>query len=285
MPKNRKWTDDDLKLAVKNSLSTRTALKELGLKPAGGNYKNIKKHIERLGLDVSHHTGQGYLRGKTHSYSKPIPLKEVLVSTSYYSTSMLKTRLIKEGLLKNKCATCNINSWLKKELVLHLDHINGVNIDNRLNNLRLLCPNCHSQTDTYCGKNKGKQKLKPRPPQSKQSIKSKPKPKPRPKQLKGMMLLRSYNENVIIDLICATNIKSAAKSLGVSYQSVHKYINERNIKGRITTYTQKEKINWPDDDTLLKMIRLANFSIVSRKLGVSDNAIRKRLKRNGLTVG
>jgi len=67
--------------------------------------------------------------------------------------------LIKENILEYKCFICNINEWVNKTLILHLDHINGNNTDNRIENLRLLCPNCHSQTDTYCGKNIAKNKL------------------------------------------------------------------------------------------------------------------------------
>ena len=72
----------------------------------------------------------------------------------------LKRRLIKSGMLRDHCYICGINTWLDKPLVLHLDHINGDGDDHRYDNLRLLCPNCHSQTDTYCGRNKLK-KLSP----------------------------------------------------------------------------------------------------------------------------
>ena len=74
-----------------------------------------------------------------------------------YKTDKVKKRLIKEGFLKCECVWCGIkDTWNGKPIVLHLDHINGVNNDHRLENLRLLCPNCHSQTDTYAGKGKRK---------------------------------------------------------------------------------------------------------------------------------
>jgi hypothetical protein len=72
----------------------------------------------------------------------------------HYSTSKLSVRLKKEGILKNKCAVCGITEWNKRSIVMELDHINGISSDHRLENLRMICPNCHSQTDTYCGKNK-----------------------------------------------------------------------------------------------------------------------------------
>lgn len=80
---------------------------------------------------------------------------EVFIKNSKYNRGSLKKRIIKEHLLEYKCALCgNTGNWNGKELVLQLDHINGINNDNRLENLRFLCPNCHSQTETYSGKSK-----------------------------------------------------------------------------------------------------------------------------------
>lgn len=85
-----------------------------------------------------------------------IPLENLLVADRKTNTSRqyLKGRLKQEGLLKQCCYICGIKRWKGKDLSLHLDHINGNRNDNTLSNLRLLCPNCHSQTDTYGGKNK-----------------------------------------------------------------------------------------------------------------------------------
>lgn len=92
---------------------------------------------------------------------KTINLKEILIENStYFCTNHLKKRLIKEEVLEYKCSICSLKEWNNKELVLQLDHINGVSNDNRIENLRLLCPNCHSQTDTYAGKKNKNEKLK-----------------------------------------------------------------------------------------------------------------------------
>ncbi len=73
---------------------------------------------------------------------------------STYSRHHLKRKLISEGLVPYECAECKIrNEWNGKPLTLQLDHTNGISHDNRLENLRFLCPNCHTQTDTYAGKN------------------------------------------------------------------------------------------------------------------------------------
>ena len=84
-----------------------------------------------------------------------IPLDEILAGEHpYYQTLKLKKRLIKEGVMKNQCAVCSITEWNGKPIIMQLDHINGDSSNHALENLQLLCPNCHSQTDTWCGKNK-----------------------------------------------------------------------------------------------------------------------------------
>ena len=81
-----------------------------------------------------------------------------MVASTYTSTSTLKARLLDAGLLEGVCAACRIDRWRGQPLVLHLDHVNGRRDDHRLENLRLLCPNCHSQTSTYAGRNKGRRR-------------------------------------------------------------------------------------------------------------------------------
>jgi Zn finger protein HypA/HybF involved in hydrogenase expression len=152
----RKYSDQDFVEAVKNNISIRGVLESLGLATAGGSYKLFHKRVKTLNLSLSHFTGQGHLKGKTHDWNPKFPLEEVLVENSNYSIASLRKRLIKEKLLENKCNRCGLSEWMEEKLSLHLDHINGYNTDNRLENLRFLCPNCHSQTPTYCGRNKGK---------------------------------------------------------------------------------------------------------------------------------
>ena len=98
-------------------------------------------------------------RGTKKRYNGKLFLTEDILKGLHpsYGTSKVKNRLIKEGIMKCECVWCGImDTWNGKPIVLHLDHINGVNNDHRLENLRLLCPNCHSQTDTYAGKGKRK---------------------------------------------------------------------------------------------------------------------------------
>jgi Zn finger protein HypA/HybF involved in hydrogenase expression len=94
--------------------------------------------------------------------SKQFPLADILVVNSSYSRKALKQRLLQEGLLSNSCFRCGLDPiWWNESLVLIIDHINGINNDNRLENLRLVCPNCNSQLSTFSGRNR-KIKLAPR---------------------------------------------------------------------------------------------------------------------------
>jgi hypothetical protein len=158
MPRIRRYTDQAIVEAVQSSESIRQVLAKLTLSPTGANYLGIQKHFKRLELDTSHFTGQGHLRGKHHSWTPSLPLSAILVENSTYLwTNKLKKRLLKEGLLVNRCALCGSEPvWLGMPLVLILDHINGKHNDHRLENLRLLCPNCNSQQPTFAGKNKGR---------------------------------------------------------------------------------------------------------------------------------
>lgn len=153
--------DNAYREAVAASYSAAQALRNLGLRPAGGNYVQLRDRIATLGLATTHWTGKAHLRGKRNPFVPKIPLEEILVEHSRYrgSTSLLKKRLIEAGLLTTRCGRCHLVSWLGESISLHLDHINGHRNDHRLENLRLLCPNCHSQTATYCGRNKGKIQL------------------------------------------------------------------------------------------------------------------------------
>jgi 5-methylcytosine-specific restriction endonuclease McrA len=155
--KNRRYTDEDIRVAIASSVSFAEVLRKLNLRDAGGNYKSVHDHIKRLGIDISHLKGQGWSRGRSGGHQTARPFEEILVKDSdYTSTHALRKRLIAEGLLQPRCLSCGLTEWLAQPIPLELDHINGDRFDHRLENLRLLCPNCHALTATYRGKNKGR---------------------------------------------------------------------------------------------------------------------------------
>lgn len=138
--------EEDFINLVKISKSRKDILDHFGLTNRGANHKTLGARIDHLGLDVSHFTPQ----------YKPLKydLEEILIENSPYRSSLSK-RIRKENLLPYICKECNIGpEYNNKILTLELDHINGNHKDNRLENLRFLCPNCHSQTDTSGTKNK-----------------------------------------------------------------------------------------------------------------------------------
>lgn len=154
-PHTSVWKDKELVLsAVRENVSLSGVLRSLGLPATGGHWHTLRKYLALYSADTSHFTGQAHNRGKTFPGLKGVPLDEVLVVGRWFSRSALKVKLLKAKLLVAECAFCKISEWQGSKLSLHLDHINGIPNDNRLENLRLLCPNCHSQTDTYCGRNK-----------------------------------------------------------------------------------------------------------------------------------
>lgn len=150
----RRWTDDDLRRAVAASDSVSEVSRRLGYTPNGGVHRMIVSHVRRLGLDRSHFTGRRW-QEDPRLRRGPIPLAEILVENSrYQGNSTLRRRLIAEGLLPGHCQECGAAQWRGHPLPLHLDHVNGDHTDNRLGNLRILCPNCHALTATWCGRNR-----------------------------------------------------------------------------------------------------------------------------------
>ena len=152
--RKRRWTKQQLVSAVRHSTSLRQLIHALGLIPAGGNYEQVKKYIREHSLDTSHFTGMGWRIGKKTPTVPPIALKELLIKNGSFQSYKLKRRLFKEGL---KTPACEVCGWAQKSadgrIPLELDHINGDRNDNRLKNLRILCPNCHSLQPTHRGRN------------------------------------------------------------------------------------------------------------------------------------
>lgn len=140
--------------AVKGSTSMRAVLRKLGLKAAGGNYTQLNRRIQFLGLSTQHFKGRAWNKGIQTGPSYRIPIQDILVSGSGFQSYKLKRRLFELGLKTPKCELCGWAQMSEDGRVpVELDHINGAHNDNRIENLRILCPNCHSLQPTHRGKN------------------------------------------------------------------------------------------------------------------------------------
>lgn len=238
-----------LETIVKNSISYAGILRKLGYSAINGaNYKTLKVTLKNLDINTSHMLGQGHLKGKTHNWTKKRPLCEILVKNSdYNSTTNLKKRLLKEELLKPECysSDCPLKGIkLKRPLVeyLHLDHIDGDNVNNLHTNLRLLCPLCHMDTPTYAGKN-NKKKI---------TVKSK-----KDKTKKKIKQFYCINCGIVVS-------KKATRCFKCYKQK------------------DKHKILWPKLDVLISEIKTTSINATATKYGAAFNSLKKYLKKSGV---
>lgn len=150
-----KYTKEILEAVVRQNHSMAGVLRALGLKLAGGSHTHISRRIKVLGIDTSHFLGQGSNRGPDHRGPKPLTCDQVFVLRK--SGYRQKARILRKALLESgRPYGCEgkgcilLDEWLGRPLVLHVNHKNGDWLDDRAENLEFLCPNCHSQTPTYC---------------------------------------------------------------------------------------------------------------------------------------
>ena len=149
--KRIKATDQEIVEIAKTSQSATQAAQRLGIQ-----YGTYRVHALRLGVFKSNQSGAGTSKPKKDGVGK-IALKDILEGKHpEYQTNKLRKRLFHEGYKERNCEVCGITDWNGKELSFQLEHIDGNGYNHTLNNLMIICPNCHSQTDTYCGRNKTK---------------------------------------------------------------------------------------------------------------------------------
>jgi hypothetical protein len=147
-----RYSEEEARTAVAAARCYADALRRLGMRPAGGNHRTLRKYVEQIWeIPVDHFDPDG---ARTEALRRqPIALDKILVERSTYSRAHLKDRLFKEGLKARACELCGQDeTWLGRKMALILDHVNGVPDDNRLENLRIVCPNCAATLDTHCGR-------------------------------------------------------------------------------------------------------------------------------------
>jgi hypothetical protein len=122
------------------------------MRPAGGNHRTLRTYVEEIWQIPTDHFDPDRARNEALQRD-PIPLSHILVEASTYSRAHLKARLFKERLKPRRCELCDQGElWRGRRMALILDHVNGVANDNRLGNLRIVCPNCAATLETHCGR-------------------------------------------------------------------------------------------------------------------------------------
>ena len=261
---------DFLQELLDSSSSYGEVLKVLGISNKGGNPRTLKQRIKIDNLNLSKLDANRKIKNKLKLLQFAIihkPIQEFLVINSSASRNSLKKRLLKEGYLKNQCYICGqLPEWNGKPLSLQIDHINGISNDNRLENLRILCPHCHSQTDTFAGKNILKNPQIKRPPKIK--LKNAP-------RLNTRKVIRPSKEE-LEKLLWKKPTMQLAKEFGVSDSAISKWAKiygilkpPRGYWAKINTYPRQTKC--PTKEVLefhlkeMTITQLAKYFGVHRK--------------------
>lgn len=245
---SKKYTKEELVNAVEKSYSIASVCRELKIRPVGGNYKTINSLIKEFSLDISHFTGKGWNYGQNYiHFGKKYNLSEILIENSpYKSSTKLKVRLIKDGLKLKECEVCKLSIWMNKEMPLELNHKNGNNTDNRIENLEIICCNCHAQTYNYRGKNIISYKF--------EKIKN--------EFINNKLFLKKDFE--IIEKLCFNCGKECSRKHNkfCSTECYREYEKKENKMPKVPELLESFKVN-------------KNFVKVGLSFGVSDNTVRK----------
>lgn len=275
-----KYTNEQFIEAVKNSLSIAEVCRKLKIKAVGGNYKTVKNKISELNLDTSHFTGKAWNQGLRYRIIVPAkPLSEILVKDSPYQSYRLAQRLEKEGLKEHRCEMCQNTEWFGQSIKLELHHINGNHNDNRLENLQLLCPNCHSFTDNYRGKNQGRSAQK-----ETSEVESYKFEEPSVGNASGN-LEPSQKNYIILEEGVETRRKESKSSKKLEPKYCAYCGTELLGKARRNKYCSQEcahKANGSQRPSVSQLLddfkELKSYVQVGKKYGISDNAVRKWVK-------
>lgn len=256
------YTEKKLREVVPHCFSMAQVLKAFGKSPSGGLLSHLRKRINQYNIDTSHFLGQGWSKGKVSTHRKSAEeILKIYPEGSYRVDAYKLRRAMIESAIEYECSDCkNSGTWNEKQLTLEVDHIDGNWLDSRLSNVQFLCPNCHSQRPNH---SRNKKFL-----------------------FDDIVTAKSCKcgGDVVSGMKCATciilkpssvklckcgNTKDAkAKACMSCYNSVRNQI------------PKKSKIDWPSTQELLDRVKATSYTQVGKELGVSDNAVRKRIKNH-----
>ena len=239
---------------VSKSKSITDIVRYFGFAITGKAFRMIKERIKVDNIDCSHISmGLNNRLGKKYTIGS-VPLENVMIENSSYHYGHLKKRLLANGLLRNECYICGQKPlWNEQKLVMIMDHVNGERNDHRMENLRMLCPNCNSQTKTFSGRNYNPEAKTCRYCGAKTARTT------RCKSCYSKMKVRK-TDNKCID--CGKVITSVSKRCSQCNHDYNGFVK-----------------NKPDKEDLKEMINTMTWVDIGKKYGVSDNAIRRWAKK------
>ena len=309
------YTPNQLQELLDSSSSYKEVLRKLNMCDHGDNYITLKKVIDEYQLDltiiVENRKKLNYEQIKRLNSKQRKSLEEILVENSSYTNGYnLKNKLFKAGLKTHQCESCGFTEWLEKPIPLQLHHKNGVHNDNRIENLELLCPNCHAFTDNFAGKNIDF---------SKQNKKAKKKRTTKTGVSEdGQRYYDGYGNYKVLCPVCKVNFMnkeasqcrecykkeqrkpkiakeelfkilktnsytSAGLILGVDKDTVsrwHKYYVNKENQENETKMIGSDKA--PSRDVLKTKIKTESFVQIGKEYNVSDNSVRRWCDTYGL---